>query len=603
MRLDEFQLAGQVPSNVQRAVPATAQPTAQPAMSTTGTGATEQDAKNALISLVDSSKDLPPDSPVHEFVNKFLNTILTHIQDIPVQEASKMLQNVQDANSELLQTVLLNLSQLTSEELTIVTSETTDINAKVEAVKKIADRLLKTKPVQKAFKKQVATIELDVKGNIGELDSAIERRAQKFAKDFGLPLKWARNLIGMFDVSITRKQRDEFLAACEAGTALDVNKMIQDGEGRVEDYVLLKQPKIKDVYNSVKDTLLDISLSTGQRGATGPFEAMMAIMGGCKKPATNEGGDLKTSDGLKLEVKATSISPSTESPTSGGNTNAWLDSTAGKEISGSALRKVANKWLRDLAPESLTDKKFQTVWDKADFRSGGLVSLKEAILMLRELSYKPAPGKKLITGMMAEMYPNITNLKSEGYDFDAACMRILSAIGKSTGDIKADKPTKDIIAKEQGVMGLLEYIKGKGNDGFVFFNSSTQKFKIVIGVKGVIAELGAKDSNLHFDSPMTMGGSAKASAGVYYGAKPGSPEGQEYLQKFNSSPERVEMYRQAQLAKQAAAQNKSLAMIEAAKEGLTEFEFDGKKYSVSKAALKKYFEPDIPMSRTKKKTR
>jgi hypothetical protein len=337
MRLDEFQLAGQMPSNIQRAVPVTAQPS-QPAISTTGTGATEQDAKNALISLVDGSKDLPPDSPVHEFVNKFLNTILNHIQDIPVQEASKMLQNIQDANSELLQTILLNLTQLTPEELAIVTSETADINAKVDAVKKIADRLGKTKPIQQAFKKQVATIELDVKGNIGKLDSAIEKRAQKFARDFGLPLKWARNLIGMFDVNITREQRDEFLAACEAGTALDVGQMIQDGEGRVEDYVLLTQPKIKDVYNSVKDTLLDISLSTGQRGATGPFEAMMAIMGGCKKPGVNEGGDLKTKDGLKLEVKATSISPSTESPTSGGNTNAWLDSTAGKEIAGSSLR-------------------------------------------------------------------------------------------------------------------------------------------------------------------------------------------------------------------------------------------------------------------------
>jgi hypothetical protein len=251
----------------------------------------------------------------------------------------------------------------------------------------------------------------------------------------------------------------------------------------------------------------------------------------------------------------------------------------------------------------LTIKNSKIVWKKADFRSGGLSSLKEAILMLRELSNKPAPGKRLITGMMSEMYPSITNLKSEGYDFDSACKRILNAILGSTGDLKQDKPFKDVIAKEQGIMALLEYIKGKGNDGFVFFNSSTQKFKIVIGVRGVVAELGAKDSNLHFESPMTMGKSAKASAGVYYGAKPGSQEGQEYLQKFNSSPERVELYRQVQLSKQAAAQNKTLAMIEAAKEGLTEFEFDGKMYAVSKAALKKYFEPDMPISRTKKKTR
>jgi len=598
MRLDEFQLAGQMPSNIQRAVPVTAQPS-QPAVSSAGGDSLE----DSLVKFVDKADDFPDDSPVHSYVNSVLKTILAFIPDISIRESSTTQANLDDTNRALLEDIIPYLSQLSEDSKNAIKSQIDGAILTLEQKEKISGELYKIKGVKKAFTKQNVTIQLDTKGNIGKLDSAIEKRAQKFARDFGLPLKWARNLIGMFDVNITREQRDEFLAACEAGTALDVGKMINDGEGRVEDYVLLTQPKIKDVYNSVKDTLLDISLSTGQRGATGPFEAMMAIMGGCKKPAPNEGGDLKTRDGLKLEVKATSISPSTESPTSGGNTNAWLDSTAGKEISGSALRKVANDWLRDLAPEALTDKKFQTVWKKADFRSGGLSSLKEALIMLREISYKPAPGKKLITGMMAEMYPNITNLKSEGYDFDAACMRILSAIGKSTGEVKLDKPAKDIIAKEQGIMGLLEYIKGKGNDGFVFFNSSTQKFKIVIGVKGVIAELGAKGSNLHFDAPMTMGGSAKASAGVYYGAKPGSTEGQEYLQKFNSSPERVEMYRQAQLAKQAAAQNKSLAMIEAAKEGLTEFEFDGKKYAVSKAALKKYFEPDIPMSRTKKKTR
>jgi len=519
---------------------------------------------------------------------------LAFIPDISIRENSTTQTNLDDTNRALLEDIIPYLSQLSEDSKNAIKSQIDGAILTLEQKEKISGELYKIKGVKKAFTKQNVTIQLDTKGNIAKMDADIESTARQFAKDFKLPLKWARNLIGMFEVNISREQRKEFLIACRAGTALDVGKMINDGEGRVEDYVLLAQPELKEVYNSVKDTLLDISLSTGQRGATGPFEAMMAIMGGCKKPGINEGGDLKYKD-LKLEVKATSIGAVTESATAGKTSTAWLDSTAGKEISGSTLRSVANDWLDNYATEARTNKAFQDSWKKADFRPDGLSSLKQCLVDLRSVEGVPvAPAKKLIKYMMGTMFPSIVKLQNEGYDFDASCMRLLTAIGKL--DTKS-------IAKEQGVMALLEYITGKGNDGFVFFNPSTQKFKIVMGVKGVLEELVSSGSNLHFDNTMTMGKSAKASPGIYYGAKSGSPEFTEYLKKFNSSPERVAQLKQIEADKAAARENKSLAMIQAAKEGELEFEFDGKMYAVSKAALKKYFEPDLQISRTKKKTR
>lgn len=589
MRLDELQLAGAQPSPVQRAAPVVAAPQSAP----TATGASDNNAKSSILNLVKKSEKFPEDSPVHAYINKFLNSILSYVPDLAVQEASRAYpQNLVDANKELAIALLQSISKLSPETIALITQEANDAQHSIEKFEKAASELMKIKPVQKAFERQNVTIQLDTKGNIGALDADIEKTAQQFAKDFKLPLKWARNLIGMFEVNISREQRQEFLAACRAGTALDVNKMIQDGEGKVEDYVLLAQPELKEVYNSVKDTLLDISLSTGQRGATGPFEAMMAIMGGCKKPGINEGGDLKFGN-LKLEVKATSIGAVTESATSGTNSTAWLDSTAGKEISGSTLRSVGNDWLNNYATELRANKQFQENWKKADFRPKGIESLKQCLVNLMNTDGVPAaPGKKLIKYMMATMFPNIVSLQKEGYDFDKACTRIISAIGK------LDTKT---ISKEQGIMALLEYITGKGNDGFVFFNSSTQKFKIVMGIQGVLNEATATGSNLHFENTMTMGKSAKASPGIYYGAKPNSPEGQEYLKKYNSSPERVEQLRQIEAEKAAARENKQLAMIQAAKEGETEFEFDGKMHPVTKAALKKYFEPDLVTSKKSKK--
>lgn len=590
MRLDELQLAGAQPSPIQRASPVVATPQSTP----TVTGASDNNAKSSILNLVRKSEKFPKDSPVHAYINKFLNSILSYVPDLAVQEASRAYpQNLVDANKELTIALLQSISKLSPEAQELIIQGANDAQESIEKFEKAASELMKIKPVQKAFERQNVTIQLDVKGNIAKMDTDIEDTAKQFAKDFNLPLKWARNLIGMFDVNITREQRQEFLAACRSGDALNVAKMIQDGEGAVESYVLLKKPELKQVYNSVKDTLLDISLSTGQRGATGPFEAMMAIMGKCKKPDTNEGGDLKFGD-LKFEVKATSIGAVTESPTAGKNSTAWLDSTAGKEIAGSTLRSVANNWLFENPKFSKNlNQRFRDNWKQADFRPTGLPYLRECFVSLMNTNgVPPAPGKKLIKHMMGTMFPNIVNLQKEGYDFDAACTRIVSAIGK------IDSAT---IAKEQGIMALLEYITGKGNDGFVFFNSSTQKFKIVMGIQGVLKEMASTESNLHFENTMTMGKSAKASPGIYYGAKPSSPEGQAYLKMYNSSPERVAQLKQVEAERAAAKENKQLAMIQAAKEGETEYEFDGKMYKVTNAALKKYFEPDLDQEEKPKK--
>lgn len=581
MRLDEFQLAGELPSTVQRAVPVSAQPS--PVIANQPTSVSPDETENDLKELVQSAESLPEDSPGIALTEKLLITILQHLPDQPVSEASARPSNRKDNLNKLVSELLMSL-HLLPEHIRLEISDLCKAGIQIneELAQRATRELTKTKGVEKAAKAYEKTIELDVKGNIAKLDADIEATAREFAKKFNLPLKWARNLIGMFSVKISHEDRKTFLQACNDGVALDVPGMIRAGEGSVDDFVTTEYPQIKEVYESVKDTLLDISLSTGQRGATGPFEAMLAIMGGCRKPSNDEGGDIVTKDGLKLEVKATSITADTESPTSGGNTNAWLDSTAGKEVGGSRLRKEADDWLRENAPKALTDKEFQSIWSKSNFRAKQLPNLKQSLILLRDLSKVAAPGKKLIMYMMAQMFP--TTAKSKDFDFAGSCTRILNAIGKE--DVKS-------VAKEQGIMALLEYILGKDNDGFVFFNSSTQKFKIVMGVKGVIAEANRPNSNLHFDVPMSMGNDPKASPGVYYGAKPGSPEGKAYLEKFNSSPERVALYKKVQQEREAAKHNKNLALIQAAKEGEFTFEFDGKVYKVPAKTRKQYFDPEV----------
>jgi hypothetical protein len=406
--------------------------------------------------------------------------------------------------------------------------------------------------VKKAITAAVKGIELNAKGEIAKLDADIESSALELAKRFGLKRIWARNLVGMFSTKIDRKDREAFLKACSQGNAIDIQSMLKKGSGHLNDVVNTKLPTIANVFKDVKNTLLDISLSTGQRGATGPFEAVLAIMGGAKKPAANEGGDVVFEVGgkrLKFEVKGGSLTPNTniikktgELSNTGGESSAWLDSTAnpdptkkGGELGGSVLRSVGDEWLFKNVPN--WQKLGSDLWYKSDFRSSSLGNLNTFLKALEKR--KPGSAMALITYMMSKMFPSATT--APGFNFKNSVKKILEAI--TANDARA-------VAKEQGTMALIEYALGKGNDGFMFFNSSTQEYKTLVGMKDILAVYKSKEgdedeSAIRFMEPMTMArGKPKCSPSVYYGPAAKSHRDKNYFTEFNKSPERVKLYQQ-----------------------------------------------------------
>ena len=406
--------------------------------------------------------------------------------------------------------------------------------------------LQKDPEVVKATTATVKGIQLNTKAELGKLDTDIEKTALGFAERFNLPDIWARNLVGMFGTRITGDKRKKFLQACEAGKALDINRMMKLGQGSIDEVVSIDDPAIKDVYKDVKRTLLDISLSTGQRGATGPFEAMLAIMGGARKPRSDEGGDLVIEQGkkiTKLEVKSGSLTPSSKLlkdgtlPSTGKATQAWLDSMEGKEISGSRLRREADMWLQENT--SLTKSgKFYSLWRGSDFRPGGIANLAE---VLNFLDTNTGTSEKFMAFLMLSVFPTLR--QAPGYNFPAAIKRLVKAI-------KAMET--DQVAREQGVMALLQYHLGKGNDGFIFFNSSTQEYKMIMGIKDILSLVTEKpktkdpeeESLLRFSHTMTFSGD-RCSPGVYFGPAATSKRAKEYFAEYNSDPKRVKLRKEA----------------------------------------------------------
>jgi len=395
----------------------------------------------------------------------------------------------------------------------------------------------------KAAKAAIAGIQLNTRAEIGSLDADIEKVALGFAERFNLPDIWARNLVGMFSTRITGDKRKKFLKACESGNALDITKMIKRGEGSIDDVVSIDDPTVRQVYKDVKRTLLDISLSTGQRGATGPFEAMLAIMGGARKPTSEEGGDLVVERGnktIKFEVKSGSLSPTGKLlkdgtlPNTGKATQAWLDSIEGKEISGSMLRNNGIGWLSQNTT-AMQNSKFLDTWRKSDFRPKGVANLAQ---VLNFLDRKPGTSEKFMSHLMLSVFPSLT--KAPGYNFPTAIKRLVKAV--------KDMETSDI-AKEQGIMACIQYVLGKGNDGFIFFNSTTQEYKLVMGVPGILKLANQtgdseEDSALRFPDTMTFSGD-RCSPSVYYGPMARSKRAKEYFAEFNSDPKRVKLRQQA----------------------------------------------------------
>jgi hypothetical protein len=501
-----------------------------------------------LKHLLQVQATLPANSQLRAFIDQIADTVANIINIVqPIQNESYS--GATPNKDFILQANVAFLDAAMKVAITNATKYDLDPQKLQELMNDVASldtriQLQQQPEVQKATTAAIKGIQLNTRGEFVVKDKEIKAIADNFAKRFGLKPIWARNLIGMFDISIPHEDRVKFLKACEEGKALDIHQMITKGQGSIEDVVTTKIPKLREVFSSIKETLLDISLSTGQRGATGPFEALVAIMGGGRKPTTQEGGDIVVKSGgkdLKLELKAGSITIKSATGKVSGLSPAWLDSTAGGEISPSKLRSVADTWLNQNFPLAFKNAQLSSLWKDADFRPTKLENFK----FFLEYAEKKKPGMStaFIGSMMATMFPSITNVP--GYDFKKAVKNIVHNIALL--DSKA-------IAREQGVMALLEYVVGKGNDGFLLFNGSTQEYKMIMGVKGVLQiyksnEIAPESSIVRFDETMTMlAKSTKCSPSIYFGPSNTSNRAKEYANKFMSNPERVALRAKAEAA-------------------------------------------------------
>ena len=465
-----------------------------------------------LKNLVNSASTLPPDDPARLTVQKLLNTIAMKGGGQLAQEASAPI----GSRLAVTQQIIEAFFRMTPEEQEKTRAA---IQAGQSAVA-VSKKLVRSPEVGKSFKALETKIKLDTQGNIVKMDKELEDQAKEIAESLHLDIKWARNLIGMFGVNISREDRNAFIAACREGTALDMPRMFQDKEGKLEDYITQNPPSIKQVFQSVKSTLLDISLSSGQGAATGPFEAMLAIMGGAKKA---EKGDLLIND-KKYEVKSSSVSVGKSGAS---NSNAWLDATG--EVAPSLVRTQFKQLLEQQSPNSLRTPKGKDLFNKSDFRPMGIDSL--AALM--KTVAKP---NQLMFTLHSGIFPDAAKLETSEYSFKNSIKEIVLAIQNQ------DTPE---IAKQQGIMAMLQYAAGPYQSGFILYNSSFQMFKIIDTVEDIIALATDPDSaGVHFESKgITMGKSRKSSPGIYYGPLASSPEGKNYATQVKQSPDYIKKYK------------------------------------------------------------
>jgi hypothetical protein len=381
--------------------------------------------------------------------------------------------------------------------------------------------------VKQSYTAAIKGITLNVQGEIAFKNKSIRDLADQKADALGMDRKWVRNLIGMFDVTISQQDQEEFLRLCAAGEALNIGKMIKMGSGSLDQVVVDHPPSIKEVFKSIKGTLLDITLSTGQGAATGPFEAMLAIMGSARKA---DKGDMEIDvNGVpnKFEVKSCSISSSF------GHSNAWLD--APNEM-----------------PPATVKKYFETAMGKrpiepgSNFRKVGIPALKLTLKRIKD----PEARLQVLTNFHGSIFTSITDVS--GYNFLEANKKILSSI------MNEDYTE---VAKQQMVMAMLEYMVGKENDGFIFYNSSFQTFQVIYGLPKMIefAKNPEKYGVSALGQTMNMVPTAttrKGSPGVYFGPQITSPEGQSYKEKIKADPawQKASAAKKATKARQAAQQ-------------------------------------------------
>jgi hypothetical protein len=483
-----------------------------------------------FLSLVHGTKSLPNTSPARVALFDIFQ-ILKKLYPAAQKESAETTQSNISALDHLTEATVAELFsriQMTDPVLA------TKLAAIIHKLDQEMGPISASDAVVKAKVSAIKTIELNTKGEIGKLDSDIEATAKQFAKRFNVKEIWARNLVGMFSVSIPQADRKKFLDACLSGSAIDINAMITQKHGSIDNVVNTKVPKLKEVYDSVKATLLDISLSTGQRGATGPFEAMLAIMGGANKPSSAEGGDLVI-NGKKYEVKSTSLSPSSRLkkdgtlPNTGGINQAWLDSGPGGEVGGSFLKKLGTDWILKKAPSLMSNSKFKELWAAADFRPSGISNLKLVFKELNKKLKEENAGYFLISYMMSQFFPAAVD--TSGFKFYDSTLKMYMGIINN-------EPEE--IATEQGIMALIAYL-AKGNDGFILFNSSVQEYRIIDGTEDVL-EIYQNPSKFDIKfNTMTMGRAQKASPGIYFGPNPTSEKAKKYFEFYNSDPKRVEL--------------------------------------------------------------
>ena len=247
---------------------------------------------------------------------------------------------------------------------------------------------------------------------------------------------------------------------------------------------------------------------------------MLAIMGGAKKA---EKGDLLINN-KKYEVKSSSVSVG---KTGASNSNAWLDATG--EIAPSAVRTSFKQLIEQQSPNSIRTPKGKELFLRSDFRPMGI----ESLAALMKTVARPT---QLMFDLHSSLFPNVAKIETAEYSFKNSVKAVVLAIQAQ------DTPE---IAKQQGIMAMLQYAAGPYQSGFILYNSSFQMFKIIDTVEDIAAMAADPDSQgVHFESKgITMGKSRKSSPGIYFGPLASSPDGKNYATNVKQSPEYMRKYK------------------------------------------------------------
>ena len=499
-----------------------------------------------LLSLIRKTQYAPKDHPLKKWVNNILQKL-----DIPVPkaiaEATKSKSST--TNRALSQGVVVATTNALIERIRKLNPEQA---AEFEQALREADEkfgpIFNEPEVRKALTAAIKGIQLNAEGEILFKNRQIRDLADAKADALGMEKKWARNLIGMFDLTISPEDQKIFLEHCNNGTALRIAPnpdaegggptMLDLKSGTLDQVVTDHPPNVREVFKSIKGTLLDISLSTGQGAATGPFEAMLCIMGNARKAGADEGGDIVVpvnGEDKKFEVKSCSITDKSGF----GYTQGWMDAPA----------PIPPAGIKAMFVESLGSR---TMVAGSDFTKSGLPAMRETFKKIRD----PGTELQILITFHATVFANVSNIV--GYDYKIACAKILKYIKESA---KGSEKHAEI-AKEHATMAMLEYMNGKGNDGFIFYNSSFQQFRVIYGIKEMLdCAKNFQNFGLTAITPLKMqsggaGTTRRGTPGVYFGPSLDSDEGKAYKDKIKKDPQWINQQAMAKQRKKLASLEK-----------------------------------------------